>query len=144
MIRGKSKKCPFGLPITNGCKTAGLVIRRLTPVELADGEEEAKAIMEENLEIWNEAMLAAAGEEIPECPFADMTFKKKIVDCKYDPDNPDLSTIPAGNVGLNGSPLYPHIMIGNMPEAQYGYPLDYYSDNNESRNVYYGLYSLIG
>ena len=81
------------------------------------------------------------------CPYGfymqvvEVEKEKKSVDCKYDPKQ---STIPAGNVGLVGSPLYPHIMVGNMPEAQYGYPLDYYSDNNESRNIYYGLYSLVG
>ena len=66
---------------------------------------------------------------------------KASVDCKYDSEQPE---VPAGNVGLNGSPAYPHIMVGNMPKPQYGYPISHYSDDNESRNVYYGLYSLIG
>ena len=144
MIRGNLNKCPFGLQVSEGCKTVGgvapgsnrPVIFDMTPVEAASSKEEMKEIADNNLEI----MLMA--EEHSECPFADMIFEeKKSVDCKYDPKQ---STIPAGNVGLNGSPLYPHIMVGNMPEAQYGYPLDYYSDNNESRNIYYGLYSLVG
>jgi len=136
MIRGKTKKCPFGLPITMGCKTAGNAISKMMPLELADDKEGAEEIADDNLEL----MLMT--EEVSKCPFADMILKEKeSVDCKYDPKQ---STIPAGNVGLTGSPLYPHIMVGNMPEAQYGYPLDYYSDNNESRNIYYGLYSLVG
>jgi len=144
MIRGNMKKCPFGLPITDGCKSVGGIVDNsnrpaifdMTPLEAADSEEEEKEIVDNNLEI----MLMI--DEYSKCPFADVIFKEKeSADCKYDPRQ---STIPAGNVGLNGSPLYPHIMIGNMPEAQYGYPLDYYSDNNESRNVYYGLYSLVG
>jgi hypothetical protein len=144
MIRGKSNSCPFGLPITDGCKVAGgtiggsgkSAIMEMHPLEASESKEEAAEIADNNLEI----MLMV--EEHSRCPFADMVFEEKeSVDCKYDPKQ---STIPAGNVGLNGSPLYPHIMIGNMPEAQYGYPLDYYSDNNESRNVYYGIYSLVG
>jgi hypothetical protein len=144
MIRGNLKKCPFGLPVIDGCKIAGGVIGDsnrpaifdMAPLDMADTEEEAAEMADNNLEV----MLMV--EEYAKCPFADVIFeKKKTVDCKYDPKQ---STIPAGNVGLNGSPLYPHIMIGNMPEAQYGYPLDYYSDNNESRNIYYGLYSLVG
>ena len=144
MIRGKTNICPFGLPIVDGCKMAGgpagesgsAAILDMHPLEAAESKEEAKEIADNNLEI----MLMV--EEYSRCPFADMVFEeKKSVDCKYDPKQ---STIPAGNVGLNGSPLYPHIMMGNMPEAQYGYPLDYYSDNNESRNVYYGIYSLVG
>jgi len=144
MIRGKTTKCPFGLPIVDGCKIAGglvadsnrSAILDMHPLESAESKEEAEEIADNNLEI----MLMV--EEYSKCPFADMVFEeKKSVDCKYDSKQ---STIPAGNVGLNGSPLYPHIMMGNMPEAQYGYPLDYYSDNNESRNVYYGIYSLVG
>ena len=144
MIRGKTTKCPFGLPVAAGCKVAGgvakdsdrPVILEMTPLESAESEQEAEEIADNNLEV----MLMV--EEYSKCPFADMIFEKKnSVDCKFDPRQSD---IPAGNVGLNGSPLYPHIMIGNMPEAQYGYPLDYYSDNNESRNVYYGIYSLVG
>jgi hypothetical protein len=140
MIRGKLHECPFGLPVTGGCEIMGSAIKEMTPLDLAEDKEEAKEIADSNLEIM--LMISEDERSHSKCPFADMIFKeKKSVDCKYDPRQ---STIPAGNVGLNGSPLYPHIMIGNMPEAQYGYPLDYYSDNNESRNVYYGLYSLIG
>jgi hypothetical protein len=144
MIRGKSKSCPFGLSIPSGCNKAGgeiseakrIAILDMVPIDSANSEKEAEEILEDNLEIM--LML----DEDRKCPFADVIYEnKRSVDCKYDEKQPSM---PAGNVGLNGSPLYPHTMVGNMPEAQYGYPLDYYSDNNESRNVYYGLYSLIG
>ena len=52
MIRGKLNKCPFGLPVTDGCKIAGgveegskrPVIFEMTPLELAEDKEEAKEI----------------------------------------------------------------------------------------------------
>lgn len=144
MIRGKTKLCPFGLPIPGGCTSAGgvsdeagnSVIFYMQAIDDSMSDEEAEEAMEGNWE------LLFSVDEDSKCPFADMIFEEKeSVDCKYDEK---LGTLPAGNVGLQGSPLYPHIHIGNMPEAQYGYPLEYYSDNNESRNVYYGLYSLIG
>lgn len=146
MIRGNIHQCPFGLPVTEACVSIGSVrkngekkralIKDMTPLSLAENEEEREEITEGNMDL-----MLLAGEEI-KCPFADRIFKDKgAVDCKYDERQ---GRLPAGNVGLTGSPLYPHTMIGNMPEAQYGYPLDEYSDNNESRSVYYGIYSLVG
>ena len=143
MIRGKIHNCPFGLPVTGGCSFIGgttedgsPVIARMTPVDSANSEQEAEDITEYNLE----AMMTVS--ESAACPFADRIYEKKgSVDCKYDERS---ESMPAGNVGLTGSPLYPHTMVGNMPQAQYGYPLDHYSDDNESRNIYYGIYSLIG
>ena len=38
--------------------------------------------------------------------------------------------------------MYPHTFtgIGGM----YGYPLGFYADNNESRNLFFGLFSMLG
>ena len=147
MIRGKVEKCPFGLPIIDGCNAAGgsvsgdtseprPAIADMIPLDEAEDDSELSAIIEENIE--NLLLI----NNPKKCPFADSIMKeKKCVDCKFDKNQPGM---PAGNVGLNGSPLYPQLMIGNGESAQYGYPLDYYSDNNESRSVYYGLYSLVG
>tara|TARA_Y100001970_G_C14159421_1_gene817605 strand:- start:1145 stop:1579 length:435 start_codon:yes stop_codon:yes gene_type:complete len=144
MIRGKTKICPFGLAIPNGCMSAGglseedevAVIAKMVPLHYAKTEEDRDKILEDNLE----ELLLAEGPE--QCPFADRVFEdRSAVDCKFDENG---QSAPAGSAGLNGSPMYPHIMIGNMPKAQYGYPINYYSDDNENTNVYYGIYSLIG
>ena len=144
MIRGKTKGCPFGLSIPGGCLSAGgasiedevVAISRMVPLSYAKNEEQAEKILEDNLE---ELLLI---ESPAACPFSDRVYESRaVVDCKFD-ENSD--SAPAGSAGLNGSPLYPHMMIGNMPKPQYGYPINYYSDDNESTNVYYGLYSLIG
>ena len=83
-------------------------------------------------------------DEPARCPYADKIMDNgKSVDCKYDKDGKET---PIGIDGLNGSPNYPHSMIGQMPKAQYSYPKeynDYYSDDNNT-NIYYGIYSLIG
>ena len=112
------------------------VIAKMVPLSMTkEGPERAKAL-EDNIE---EMLLAESPEQ---CPFADRVYEERsAVDCKFDENQP---SAPAGSAGLNGSPMYPHIMIGNMPKAQYGYPINYYSDDNESTNVYYGIYSLIG
>ena len=144
MIRGKTHACPFGLPILFGCKSVGggtkdsssSIISLMAPMDEDMSNDEKEEITENNLE-----MLLMIDEE-KKCPFADMILEDNdSVDCKYDSK---FGAMPAGNVGFSGSPLYPHIHVGNMSEAQYGYPLEYYSDNNESRNVYYGIYSLVG
>ena len=145
MIRGKLHKCPFGLNIPFGCKSAGgcvsdkdiSAIKLMEPLSAYD-EEYSEEIIENNLDIL------FLVEEPAKCVYADKIFKKSgSVDCKFDEDGQET---PVGIDGLNGSPNYPHIMIGQMPKAQYSYPKeynDYYSDDNNT-NIYYGIYSLIG
>tara|TARA_A100001011_G_scaffold325120_1_gene347847 strand:+ start:824 stop:1180 length:357 start_codon:yes stop_codon:yes gene_type:complete len=58
------------------------------------------------------------------------------------PDYTEGGKLPAKNLPLAGSPEYPHVMHSST-NSLYGYPLDQYSDDNESRTHYYGLYSLI-
>ena len=143
MIRGKTKICPFGLPISQGCVSAGgesiedelPVISKMVPLT-AVSEKDRPKVLEDNLE----ELLLAENHDL--CPFADRVFEEKdAVDCKFDEET---DSAPAGNVGLNGSPIYPHTMVGNMPKPQYGYPITQYSDDNENTSVYYGIYSLIG
>jgi hypothetical protein len=113
-----------------------VVISNMVPLDYAEDDEQKRILLEDNLE---EMLLAETPEK---CPFADRIYDDKdAVDCKFDENQ---KSAPAGSAGLNGSPMYPHIMIGNMPKAQYGYPINYYSDDNENTDVYYGIYSLIG
>lgn len=144
MIRGKLHKCPFGLSIPFGCKSAGgcasndsAAISLMQPISNYD-EEYAEEIIENNLDIL------FLIKEPKKCIYADKIFKNsKSVDCKFDEEGKEIAV---GIDGLNGSPNYPHIMVGQMPKAQYSYPKeynDYYSDDNNT-NIYYGIYSLIG
>ena len=57
-----------------------------------------------------------------------------VVDCKFDPLN---SSIPAGNVGLNGSPLYPNYYVGDINVGLKHGPSGYMSDDNNS-SLYFG------
>ena len=142
MIRGKSKACPFGLPIAYGCKCAGgsidgnvSAISLMRPISNSD-EDLAIEIIEDN---WEHLDLISDAKK---CPYADRIMTdESSVDCKYDPE---LNIIPAGNISFNGSPYYPHLYVGNTERPGYGYPLEYSSDDNESRTIYQGLYSLIG
>lgn len=144
MIRGKAKTCPFGLSVPGGCLSAGglsvedevPVISKMVMLHSIKDKEKRGQALEDNLE---ELLLA---ETAKVCPFADRVFESKAaVDCKFDERS---DSAPAGSAGLNGSPIYPHTMIGNMPKPQYGHPISHYSDDNENTSVYYGIYSLIG
>jgi len=136
MIRGKARPCPFGLPIPDGCNCVGNSIKFMAVVP--DDEDEAEEVKEYNRSLlFNQ--ISGASEQ---CPYADLILDKKdSVDCKYDKEN---GVQPAGNLGLNGSPLYPHTFVGEMGKTQYSnFPEHGYRDDNIS-NTYQGLLSFYG
>ena len=136
MIRGNKIGCPFGLDIPEGCLCAGGSVSMMTQISDLKGDA-LSAATDRN----NDLMLA---EDTPlTCIYADIIIEDKdVVDCKY---NVDSDIMPAGNVGLNGSPYYPHLYSGNVSEKIQGeYPVKNYSDNNHNDgNPYLGLFSLI-
>ena len=106
MIRGKTKLCPFGLPIPGGCTSAGglskedesVVISKMVPLHLIKDEEQRQAVLEDNLE---EMLLAETPEK---CPFADRVYEdKESADCKFDENQ---QSLPAGSAGLNLSLIH--------------------------------------
>jgi hypothetical protein len=129
MIRGKSKPCPFGLPIPEACKCIGNAIFSLKRINSNSTNEDK----ESNYEVF------LSLNEKSECPFADLIMEKKgAVDCKW---NPEEYKKLSGNSFVSGSPIYPNIYIGNSKSYQ-SYPVNYYSDDN-IRSIYYGIISLI-
>ena len=134
MIRGKIKNCPFGLPITDGCKSAGNSIFKMIPIE----SEEDKAHMEYNYRVFL-ADTDTNGTH-SQCPFADLILEKKeAVECSF---GEQINSSTSTNIPLEGSPIYPHLYVGNTTRSLQSYPLPYYSDDN-IRSVYYGLISLL-
>lgn len=133
MIRGRKIGCPFGLDIPEGCMCAGSSVKFMSRIDKLKGDE-LTVVCDENYDI----MLTA--EEPFGCIYADSIIESKgVVDCKFDPEN---DFIPAGNVGLNGSPYYPHLYSGNVSEKITNeYPARNYSDNNHD-NPYFALFSL--
>jgi hypothetical protein len=45
---------------------------------------------------------------------------------------------------IEGSPLYAQTFGGIGLDGLYAFPLGFYADNNESRNLFQGLFSLVG
>ncbi|MDX1471911.1 MAG: hypothetical protein R3213_10475, partial [Flavobacteriaceae bacterium] len=135
IIRGDEvRECPFGLPIVDACKHAGDSIGRMAPMDVAKEDSE-----KENLKKANRLVYLYNKTGKP-CPFADKVLDNHDkVDCDYgDVGQGEKST------GLRGSPLYPSTFHGIGYDGMYGYPLGFYADNNESRNLFFGLFSLLG
>lgn len=132
MIRGKSKGCPFGLPVAFGCKTAGGCVSMMSSVEdIEDAEDKSMSVIQN----WE---ILFACDNVKRCPYADVFVKSEeggfAVDCKFDPNT---NSLPAGNVGLNGSPLYPNYYVGDINVPLKGGPAGYMSDDNNS-GLYFG------
>jgi len=134
-IRGEGvRKCPFGLLILDGCKCAGQSIRRLSPLSEKKSDEENEKIASTNKLVY------AYTKENKQCAFADEILENNNkVECNFGDAAEGFSS-----TNFRGSPLYPQTFFGIGLDGLYGYPLGYYADNNESRNLFLGLFSLQG
>lgn len=133
VIRGNNiRPCPFGLPVPQACMNAGKSVERMAPME--DEEEPDKSVGKANRVVY------AYYKDCTECPFADKVVEsKEAVDCDFGDTGEGQSDAP-----FRGSPLYPQTFHGLGLSGLYGYPLGFYSDNNHSRNLFFGLFSLLG
>ena len=135
VIRGGDiRKCPFGLPVTIACENIGDAIARMAPLDVAETEEEREKLTKANRLVY---INHKSGKK---CPFADKILPNHgKVDCDY-------SDTGQGQQSADwaGSPLYPHTFTGIGYDGLYGYPLGFYADNNQSRNLFFGLFSFVG
>ena len=136
MIRGKTKSCPFGLPIPFGCKTAGRCMSMMTSLDGdggSDDPEDKSMIVAENLG----TLLSCS--DASRCSYADLFVNNKdndgvVVDCKF---NPSMKEVPAGNIGLNGSPLVLKHYVGDINAPLKTGPSGYITDDNNN-GLYFG------
>ena len=135
VIRGTNVRgCPFGLPITAACHNAGNSVKRMAPLGKKIAKED-----NEKLSNANKLIYAYQKEDKP-CAYADKILENNNkVDCDYGDNGQGFHS-----VNFRGSPLYPQTFHGLMLDGLYGFPLGFYADNQESRNLFLGLFSLIG
>lgn len=134
-IRGpeKLKQCPFGLPITLGCENAGDAILHMCPLE-AVPEEKRAAVAEANKRVYLHSKTGSR------CVYAQAVMKEgNAVNCDFGDTGAGMN-VPA----FSGSPLYAQTFSGIGLDGLYAFPLGFYADNNESRNLFQGLFSLLG
>ena len=135
IIRGNELRgCPFGLPVHQGCKYVGDAINRMAPLSAGESDVQKEQIAKANKLIY---VHHKSGHE---CMYADKILEDHDkVDC-------DFGDTGQGQKSVNwqGSPLYPQTFSGIGLDGLYGYPLGFYADNNESRNLFFGLFSYLG
>jgi len=128
------KHCPFGLPITESCRSAGSSVTHMCPLE-AVPKEEIEKVAKANKRVY------IYHKEGVRCLYAaNIIEDAKAVNCDF------------GDVGqgrhlpgaIEGSPLYAQTFGGIGLDGLYAFPLGFYADNNESRNLFQGLFSLVG
>jgi hypothetical protein len=130
----KLRDCPFGLPISEACQCAGDATHRMAPLSAVKDEEQKERLKKAN------SLVYVHHKTGKKCPFADKILEKyKKVDCDFGDTGQGQPHVP-----YRGSPLYPQTFTGIGLDGLYGYPLGFYADNNESRNLFFGLFSFLG
>jgi len=125
--------CPFGLPIVEGCQFAGDSVAHMCPLETMP-KEKREDIEKANKRVYiyyktNDRCMYAAN----------VIIEQNVVNCDFGDSAAGMS-MPA----FSGSPLYPQTFSGIGLDGLYAFPLGFYADNNESRNLFQGLFSLVG
>jgi len=134
----KQDKCPFGLKIPWSCSNAGTVITKMAPLKVLDDEATEKERY--SIALANARLLAWSNPGV-RCAYAGKIFKdKNMVECNWGSNAPGVSQDHA----LQSSPYYSRVYNTTTIDGLYSYPLGWYGDNNISRNLYYGIYSLQG
>lgn len=125
--------CPFGLPVTEACKYAGNSVTHMCPLEMMP-EEKSEPIEKANKRVY---LYYKTGDR---CIYAsNIVDANNVVNCDFGDTAAGMNT-PA----FSGSPLYPQTFSGIGLDGLYAFPLGFYADNNESRNLFQGLFSLVG
>ena len=128
-----TKKCPFGLPITLACLNAGDSVTHMCPVS-SISEDKIESVIKANKRVY---IYHKTGGR---CLYAaDVMEKLDSVNC-------DFGDTAAGmhSPAFSGSPLYAQTFAGVGLDGLYAFPLGFYADNNSSRNLFQGLFSLVG
>jgi len=134
-IRKKTegKKCPFGLPVPLACENAGEAINHMAPLDLV-AEDKKERTEKANKRVY---IHYKTGKR---CPYAQNIIKSlEAVNCDYG-DYGEGMSVPA----IGGSPLYAQTFSGIGLDGLYAYPIGFYADNQQSRNLFHGLFSLVG
>ena len=140
--KNEDSPCPFGLPIPFGCKYAGSCVKRMAPIDIMGkdvDDEEKKMIGSANTKLLSWSLLNSAEKPTP-CIYAGHIMEEKdVVECNFEDSAPGEGPGQA----LLGAPFYSKIFSGGFT-GLYTYPVGFYSDYNVSRNLFFGVNSIMG
>ena len=127
-VRDKQRVCPFGLPITDGCKCAGNSLGKMTPimqikkdfdVPVVNNKEALQEIIESNIRImiWDNQH----NEQGAQCKFANIIFEgKDKVECGFGDESNGL-----GHVDFSPIPSYTSYFSSGYAAV----PIGFYSEH---------------
>lgn len=133
--KDKSQRCPFGLPIPTACNCAGSSVSNMCPLELMEkeGEEKENKVLKANKRVY------LYYKDDTRCLYADNIIEKfQAVNCDFGDTGQGMRS-----PTFSGSPIYPQAFSG-VSGGVSAFPLGFYADNSESRNLFQGLFSLVG
>lgn len=126
-------QCPFGLPIIQACVHAGDAVSYMCPLETVS-EDKQELVEKANKRVYVHYKTDSR------CLYASNIIKKKnTVNCNFGDTGAGMRA-----PTFSGSPLYPQTFSGIGLDGLYAFPLGFYADNNASRNLFQGLFSLVG
>jgi len=133
--KSKDLKCPFGLPIILACKFAGCSVNNMYPInDISLSKNEYNNIKKMNYRIY------IYKNNNDKCIYASNIIEKyNSVNCNFD-DTASGMDVPF----FSASPLYPSFFNNELINNLYSSPLGYYSDYESDRNLFLGLFSLVG
>lgn len=126
-IRGGSKGCPFGLPISMGCKNVGKNIEKMRTIK----EEKSEELNYSNVEYnWKKLFFIITGKDSEKrrCPYAEqIDGTKNLVICSYKEKEDVLEDEQKMNqIPISGSPT--QINVFDTNPTNNGLPL--YGDSS--------------
>jgi len=131
--KDEDQRCPFGLPITTACHHVGSAISNMCPLEVVDEGDKRDRVKKANSRVY------LYYKDDTRCLYAaNVIDKQEAVNCDFG-DTAQGMHSPA----LSGSPIYPQAFSG-VNGGVSAFPLGFYADNSESRNLFQGLFSLVG
>lgn len=121
--------CPFGLPISQACQSAGDSVDNMQVID--EDDDNADKLIELNLTIW------AENPEPKRCKYAAHIFKRKphAVDCNYGDTAAGLSQKGV----FVGSPYYTQVFEGLGMAGLLTNPISTDPSGYTTRNLYYGI-----
>ena len=129
----EAQRCPFGLPITTACHHVGSSISNMCPLEVVEEGERRDRVKKANSRVY------LYYKDDTRCLYAaNIIDKNESVNCDFG-DTAQGMHSPA----FSGSPIYPQAFSG-VNGGVSAFPLGFYADNSESRNLFQGLFSLVG
>lgn len=134
----EDSKCPFGLSIPFACENVGDLIYNMSPDDVLGenaSSEDLQDIFDANKRLfrWSHPK--------KRCPFADKIIKVKgKVNCSWDSNSQGIRQ----EFPIKSAPFYSKVYNNTSFDGLFSYPIGFYADNNMSRNLYYGIFSLIG